>query len=104
MAGLQVSGRVLYFPERIVTQIHGSKAQLLQASLVLNMIAELRRAKTTAAFFDGLDRDRPSGKVISRHACCLNPLAMLTSRCLILGLTMAILYWHPSWLMPTVIR
>lgn len=57
LAGLQVSGRVLYFPERIVTQIHGSKAQLLQASLVLNMIAELRRAKTTAAFFDGLPLD-----------------------------------------------
>jgi hypothetical protein len=48
---------VLYFPERIVAQIHGSKAQLLQASLVLNMIAELRRAKTTAAFFDGLPLD-----------------------------------------------
>lgn len=57
LAGLQVSERVLYFPERIVAQIHGSKAQLFQASLVLNMIAELRRAKTTAAFFDGLPLD-----------------------------------------------
>ncbi|CAN7464700.1 S8 family peptidase [Acidovorax sp. LjRoot118] len=56
-AGLQVSERVLHFPERIVAQIHSSKAQLLQSPLVLNMIAELRRAKTTAAFFDGLPLD-----------------------------------------------
>lgn len=54
MAGLQVSDRVLHFPERTVAQVHGSKNQLLQSSLVLNMIAELRRAKTTAEFFAGL--------------------------------------------------
>lgn len=54
LAGLLVSERVLYFPERIVAQFHGSKAQLLQSSLVLNMVAELRRAKTTAEFFTGL--------------------------------------------------
>lgn len=57
LAGLQVSERVLFFPERIVTQIHGSKTELMQSSLVLNMIAELRRAKTTAAFFNGLPLD-----------------------------------------------
>lgn len=56
-AGLHVSERTLNFPERIVVQIHGRKAQLLQSPLVLNMIAELRRAKTTAAFFDGLPLD-----------------------------------------------
>ncbi|MCG8991229.1 S8 family peptidase [Laribacter hongkongensis] len=50
-AGLIVSERVLHFPERLVVQVHGSKAQLLQSALVLNMIAELRRAKTTAEFF-----------------------------------------------------
>lgn len=54
LAGLLVSERALYFPERIVAQLHGSKAQLLQSSLVLNMVAELRRAKTTAEFFTGL--------------------------------------------------
>jgi hypothetical protein len=57
LGGMQVSERVLYFPERMVAQIHGSKAQLLQSSLVLNMIAELRRAKTTAEFFDELPPD-----------------------------------------------
>ncbi len=54
LAGLLVSERVLYFPERIVAQFHGSKAQLLRSSLVLNMVAELRRTKTTAEFFTGL--------------------------------------------------
>jgi hypothetical protein len=54
MAGLRVSDRVLYFPERMVAQVLGTKNQLLQSSLVLNMIAELRRAKTTAEFFANL--------------------------------------------------
>ena len=54
MAGLQVSDRMLYFPERTVAQVHGSKNQFLHSSLVMNMIAELRRAKTTAEFFAGL--------------------------------------------------
>ncbi|MES2354723.1 MAG: hypothetical protein V4568_10050 [Pseudomonadota bacterium] len=54
MAGLTVSERVLHFPERLVVQMHGSKVQLLQSALVLNMVAELRRAKTTAEFFAAL--------------------------------------------------
>ncbi|MBX9358168.1 S8 family peptidase [Chromobacterium vaccinii] len=53
MAGLSLSERVLHFPERSVVQVNGSKAQLMQSALVLNMIAELRRAKTTADFFVG---------------------------------------------------
>lgn len=57
MAGLRVSDRVLHFPERMVAQVHGTKNQLLQSSLVLNMIAELRRAKTTAEFFSTLALD-----------------------------------------------
>lgn len=54
LAGLTVSERVQHFPERMVAQVYGSKAQLLQSSLVLGMVAELRRAKTTAEFFAGL--------------------------------------------------
>lgn len=55
MAGLRVSDRVLHFPERMVAQVHGTKNQFLQSSLVLNMTAELRRAKTTAEFFENLE-------------------------------------------------
>lgn len=54
MAGLLVRERVLHFPERSVVQIHCSKSQLLQSALVLNMVAELRRAKVTAEFFAAL--------------------------------------------------
>jgi len=54
MAGLIVSERVLHFPERSVAQVNGSKAQLLQSALVLNMVAEIRRSKTTAEFFASL--------------------------------------------------
>lgn len=54
LAGLLIRERALHFPERSVVQMYGSKAQLLQSSLVLNMVAELRRAKTTAEFFAAL--------------------------------------------------
>lgn len=54
LAGLLVRERALHFPERSVVQMYGSKVQLLQSSLVLNMVAELRRAKTTAEFFAAL--------------------------------------------------
>jgi hypothetical protein len=57
MAGLRVSDRVLHFPERMVAQVHGTKNQFLHSSLVLNMIAELRRAKTTAEFFANMALD-----------------------------------------------
>lgn len=57
MAGLLVRERALHFPERSVVLMRGAKAQLVQSSLVLNMIAELRRAKTTAEFFTALPPD-----------------------------------------------
>lgn len=57
MAGLLVRERVLHFPERSVVQIHCSKFQLLQSTLVLNMVAELRRSKVTAEFFAALPLD-----------------------------------------------
>ncbi|QDQ28750.1 S8 family peptidase [Chitinimonas arctica] len=60
MASLAVSERELHFPERSVIHLYGSKSQLLQAVLVLNMVAELRRAKTTAEFFNALPLDEQS--------------------------------------------
>ncbi len=54
-AGLQVSDRVLKFPERLVAQLHGTRQALQQSTLLLTMIAELRRAKTTAEFFYELE-------------------------------------------------
>ena len=75
LAGLLVRERALHFPERSVVQIHGSKAQLLQSSLVLNMVAELRRAKTTAEFFAALPLEEEAewggnlqGRLTPQHA------------------------------------
>jgi hypothetical protein len=75
LAGLLVRERVLHFPERSVVQMHGSKAQLLQSALVLNMVAELRRAKTTAEFFAALPLDEQAdwgsnlqGRLLPQHA------------------------------------
>jgi|TARA_R110000772_G_scaffold103600_3_gene204682 hypothetical protein len=42
------------FPERTVLLIYGSMAQMQHSVLTLNSIAELRRAKETADFFDSL--------------------------------------------------
>tara|TARA_R110000851_G_scaffold73979_1_gene163105 strand:+ start:9930 stop:12434 length:2505 start_codon:yes stop_codon:yes gene_type:complete len=44
----------LYFPERSILLIYGSVGQMKRSMLTLNSIAELRRAKETADFFDAL--------------------------------------------------
>ncbi|MGM0656837.1 MAG: S8 family serine peptidase, partial [Thermodesulfobacteriota bacterium] len=52
--GMDISRSVLEFPERTVLQVHASKRQMQQSIMTLNSIAELRRAKETAEFFDAL--------------------------------------------------
>ena len=47
----------LQFPERTVLLVHGSAGQMKSSVMVLNSIAELRRAKETAEFFDSLPPD-----------------------------------------------
>ena len=50
----EVSQAVVDFPERSVVVMFGSQRQLAQSVMVLNGVAELRRAKDTASFFVGL--------------------------------------------------
>lgn len=52
MLGIRVLDGALRFPERTILLIESSKAQLQSSVLALNCIAELRRAKETADFFD----------------------------------------------------
>lgn len=52
--GWKTSLRTMEFPERTVLICLGSKAQLEQSVGLLSLIAELRRAKQTADFFDSL--------------------------------------------------
>ena len=52
--GMQVSPGELLFPERSVLVAHTSLATIQQSIATLNSIAELRRAKETASFFDSL--------------------------------------------------
>ncbi|HQC99174.1 MAG TPA: S8 family peptidase [Aquabacterium sp.] len=56
-AGFTVSQRTLDFPERVVAQLHGTKLQWLAAPLLTALLAEIRRAKTTAAFFTSQTRE-----------------------------------------------
>lgn len=51
----RVGRGVLQFPERTVITMYGSRSQLERSILTLNSIAELRRAKETADFFDSLE-------------------------------------------------
>lgn len=53
-AGLEVSAGHLEFPERTVLVMRGSEQQITGSGLVLNSIAELRRAKDAADFFDSM--------------------------------------------------
>lgn len=52
--GFELSLNVIQFPERTVLHMRGSKRQITQSMLLLNTIAEIRRAKETADFFDSL--------------------------------------------------
>ena len=51
---LEVSAGELTFPERTVLLVHGTARQMTQTGMTLNSVAELRRAKETAEFFDSL--------------------------------------------------
>ena len=52
--GFRVERGLIEFPERTVLLIYGSLAQMQRSILTLNNVAELRRAKETADFFDSL--------------------------------------------------
>ena len=55
LAECQVSVHQINFPERTVVLMYGSQQQFSTSVMTLNCVAELRRAKETAAFFDGLE-------------------------------------------------
>lgn len=50
----QISAHELVFPERTVLNLFGSKADIVSSMSLLNEVAEIRRAKETAEFFDAL--------------------------------------------------
>lgn len=52
--GFELSTKVIKFPERTVLHMRGSKRQIVQSMQLLNNVAEIRVAKETAEFFDGL--------------------------------------------------
>ncbi len=52
--GFRNTPGVLHFPERSVLLVYGSVGQMKRSMMTLNSIAELRRAKETAEFFDQL--------------------------------------------------
>ena len=56
-AGMRVADGAIYFPERTVMLVHASVSQMQQSMMLLNSIAELRRARETADFFDSLRLD-----------------------------------------------
>jgi hypothetical protein len=54
LAECQVSEHQINFPERTVLLMYGSQQQFSASVMTLNCVAELRRAKETAEFFDGM--------------------------------------------------
>jgi hypothetical protein len=55
LGGCVVREEQVNFPERTVMLMFGSQEQLAQSVMILNCVAELRRAKDTAEFFDSMD-------------------------------------------------
>jgi hypothetical protein len=61
--GLRVANGQIEFPERSVLLAYGSLDQMQRSVMTLNSIAELRRAKETADFFDSLEPQEQPGWV-----------------------------------------
>lgn len=61
LAECQVSDHQLNFPERTIVIMYGSQAKLVNSVMTLNCVAELRRAKDTAEFFDGMTPQEQEG-------------------------------------------
>ena len=55
--GMEVAQGELIFPERTVLMVRASVEEMQRSMVTLNSIAELRRPKETAEFFDSLERD-----------------------------------------------
>lgn len=55
LADCEVSEHHVDFPERTVMLMRGSQRQFSQSVMTLNCVAELRRAKETAEFFNGMN-------------------------------------------------
>lgn len=53
--GFGLSADELHFPERSVLLMYGTQEQIQQSMMLLNSVAELKRAKETAEFFDSLN-------------------------------------------------
>jgi len=56
--GFQVAPGILEFPERTVLLVRTSAQVMHRSMMILNSIAELRRAKETAEFFDALSPEQ----------------------------------------------
>ena len=54
---MDVAQGELNFPERTVVMARASVEQMERSMVTLNSIAELRRPKETANFFDSMERD-----------------------------------------------
>ena len=55
--GIEIAQEELYFPERTVVMAHAAVERMERSMVTLNSIAELRRPKETADFFDSMERD-----------------------------------------------
>jgi len=61
--GFRIAQGQIEFPERSILLVYGSVGQMQRSVFTLNSIAELRRAKETADFFDSLPPKEQSGWV-----------------------------------------
>lgn len=55
---MNVSNESIHFLDRTILLVHGSKEQMTRSIKLLGSIAEVRRAKETADFFTGMDRQQ----------------------------------------------
>jgi hypothetical protein len=90
--GLQVGERYINFPERIVVAARGTREQMSQSMMLLNVIAELRRPKDTAEFFIDLHPNEQAAWVQELLGRCQFPAGNVPYVCL---LDTGVTHQHP---------
>lgn len=85
LSNCTVLDQEFHFPERTVLLMQGSQNQLSSSVLTLNCIAELRYAKDTADFFDGMDvnEQRDWSSDLLQRTQALTPSAATPYVCLL---------------------
>lgn len=80
---MRVSNESIHFLDRTILLVYGSKDQMTRSIKLLGSIAEVRRAKETADFFTGMDRQQQNDWILDTLANLTPPPSNSPTVCIL---------------------